>query len=224
MVRALAAVAAEPQGSRAERLCAAAERHLGSSGVGLSLAVGDEQLATVATTDGARAGEALQTNLGDGPSYTCNRSGWPVLVPDIRRDDTWPAFGGAATALGLRSIFAFPVRRGAIRLGALTIYRELQADLTADHHADALIYARLAHDLMVSLQAERPGDQLDQLILDGTAETVEIHQAAGVVSVQLGIDVGTALAVLRARAFATDQSLRDLANDIVARRVHLNEG
>lgn len=224
MARALAAVAAEPQGTLADRLCVAAARQLAASGVGLSLAIGDEQLAPVAATDGARAGEVLQTDLGDGPSYASNRSGWPVLVPDIGRDDTWPAFGSAATALGLRSIFAFPVRRGATRLGALTVYRHAQAEFTADHHADSLIYARLAHDLLVSLQADGPGDQLDQLIFDGTAETGEIHQAAGVVSVQLGIDVGAALAVLRARAFANDQSLRDLASDIVARRVRLDDG
>ena len=223
IVRVVAAIATEPQGSLADRLCSAAQQQLATSGVGLSLAVSDDLLESVALTKGARDGEALQAELGEGPSYTSSRSGWPVLVPDVRHDDTWPAFGGAATALGLRSVFAFPMRRGAVRIGALTLYRDVQAEFTDDQHADALIYARLAHDLMMSLQAGRPVDHLDQLILDGTANTVEIHQAAGVVSVQLGVTVGAALAVLRARAFATDQSLRDLANDIVARRVRMDD-
>lgn len=42
------------------------------------------------------------------------------------------------------------------------------------------------------------------------------------VSVQLRIDVGTAMAVLRARAFANGESLRDVASDIVARRVRMD--
>jgi hypothetical protein len=66
-------------------------------------------------------------------------------------------------------------------------------------------------------------DQLDQLILDGTSDSIEIHQAAGVVSVQLQTDVGTALAIIRARAFANGQSLRELAGDIVTRRVRLDD-
>ena len=223
IVGVMAAIASEPHGSLADRLCAAAQQQLAASGVGVSLTVSDDLLEPFAGTDGARDGEALQAKLGEGPSYTSSRNGWPVLVPDVRQDDTWPAFAGEASALGLHSVFAFPLRRGAVRLGALTLYRDVPAAFTDHQHSDALIYARLAHDLLLSLQAGRPADQLDQLILDGTADSVEIHQAAGVVSVQLGIDVGAALAVLRARAFATGQSLRDLSGDIVTRRVRADD-
>lgn len=223
VARVLAAVATEPDGSLPERLCAAAQRQLVTSGVGISLAGTDGLLESVARTPGAHDGDALQAELGEGPSYTASRSGSPVLVLDVRHDDTWPALANAAGALDISSIFAFPLRRGAVRTGALTLYREHEAEFTDDNHADALIYARLAHNLVMSLQAGRPLDELDQLVLDGTAETVEIHQAAGVVSVQLGIDVGSALAVLRARAFASEQRLRDLAHDVVTRRVRFGD-
>ena len=223
IVRVLAAITAEPLGSLSDRLCSAAQRQLAASGVGLSLAVSDALLEPVVATKGALDGEALQAELGDGPSYTSWRSGEPVLVPDVRLDQTWPTFAHAATALGLCSVFAFPLRRAAVRSGALTLYRDAEAAFTDDHHADALIYARLGHDLLVSMQTDRPADELDQLIIDGTADTAEIHQAAGVVSVQLGIDVSSALAVLRARAFADDQSLRDLASDVVTRRVRFDD-
>jgi hypothetical protein len=224
LVRVLAAIATQPsQGSLADRMCASAQQQLAASGVGVSLTVNDDLLEPVAGTHGARDGEALQAELGEGPSYTSSRSGWPVLVPDLHQDGTWPAFSAAATALGLCSVYAFPLRRGAVRVGAFTLYRDAQEDLTDNHHADALVYARLVHDLMMSLQAGRPVDQLDELIVDGTADGMEVHQAAGVVSVQLGVDVGTARAVLRARAFSTGQSLRDLAGDIVARRIRLDD-
>ena len=222
MVGVIAAIATEPHGSLARRVCAAAELQLGCSGVGLSLSVSDELLECVAGTAGAHDGEALQQELGEGPSYSSSRFGWPVLVPDLQQDSTWPAFSAAASKLGLCSVFAFPLRRGAVRIGALTLYRDTPGALSDDQHADALVYARLAHDLMLSLQTGRPVDQLDQLIVDGTADRLEVHQAAGMVAVQLGTDVGMALALLRARSFATDQSLRSLASDIVTRKVRLD--
>ncbi|MFU8840997.1 MAG: GAF domain-containing protein [Nitriliruptoraceae bacterium] len=224
VVRVLAAIAAQPSNrSLTDRMCAAAQQQLATSGVGVSLTVDDDLLEPVAGTEGARGGETLQAELGEGPSYTSSRSGWPVLVPDLQQDGSWPAFSAAATALGLSSVYAFPLRRGAVRIGAFTLYRDVQAYLTDEQHANALVYARLTHDLMMSLQSGRPVGQLDQLILDGTADGIEVHQAAGVVSVQLSVDVGAALAVLRARAFSTGQSLRDLAGDVVARRVRLDD-
>ena len=224
IVRVLAAIAEQPTGSLAERLCAAAEQQLAGSGVGLSVTVRDDLLDPVAATTGARSGEALQAELGDGPSYTCSRTGVPVLVPDVHHDGTWPTFGDQAAALGVLSVFAFPLRRGAMRLGALTLYRGSRSELTVHHHADALIYARVGCDLLLSLQADQPVQQpSDQPILEGATDTVEIHQAAGAVSVQLGIDVGSALAVLRARAFASGQPLHDLAKDVVTRRVRMDE-
>jgi hypothetical protein len=46
-----------------------------------------------------------------------------------------------------------------------------------------------------------------------------IHQAAGMVSVQLGVDVDAALVELKARAVLEDRPLEDLARDVVARRL-----
>jgi hypothetical protein len=48
-----------------------------------------------------------------------------------------------------------------------------------------------------------------------------VHQAAGMVSVQLGISVAEALVRLRAHAFRHDRLLGDVANEVVARRLRL---
>ncbi|MBV8992163.1 MAG: ANTAR domain-containing protein, partial [Pseudonocardiales bacterium] len=50
----------------------------------------------------------------------------------------------------------------------------------------------------------------------------EVHQATGMISVQLGISVGEAFARLRARAFADDRLLSELATDVVARRIRFD--
>jgi AmiR/NasT family two-component response regulator len=48
-----------------------------------------------------------------------------------------------------------------------------------------------------------------------------VHQASGVLSVQLDIGVGEALVRLRAYAFAHDRPLTDVAQDVVAHRLRL---
>ena len=51
----------------------------------------------------------------------------------------------------------------------------------------------------------------------------EIHQAAGMVVAQLGISAADALARLRAHAFAKQRLLRDVAHDVVARRLRFTK-
>ncbi|WP_052664658.1 GAF and ANTAR domain-containing protein [Nitriliruptor alkaliphilus] len=218
--RLVGAIAAQPDGSLADRLCSAAMVGLDAEGVGLSMIVDDALLQSVSATDGARGFEELQAGLGEGPAYTAQRHGWPVLVEDLGCDDTWPAFGPAAAEVGLGSVFAFPLQRGAIRLGALTLYRRTTGAIRDEHHADALVFARFALDLLLAVQSGRPAYDLDQLF-DGVDDAAEIHQATGIVSVQLGIAVGAALAVLRAHAYADGRPLRETAADVVAHRLRL---
>jgi hypothetical protein len=209
VVRALEAVASQPDGPLPDRICAGAAGLLDAPGVGISLAADDQ------------------------PSYTTHLSGWPVLVDDLARDATWPAFGPAATEQGFGSIFAFPLRSGSIRSGALTLYRGWSGDLSDDQFADALVFARLALDLVLHLQAGstydgvdgvgRPG-LLDGLLTTRMPSTLEVHQAAGIVSVQLGSTVGEALAVLRARAYTAGRPLHAVAADVVARRLRFSQG
>ena len=222
IARVLEAVAAQADGSVPERLCAAAAQSTESFGAGLTLDAGNGLLQTVATTTGGQDGERLQSDLGEGPAYTAHRIGTPVLVPDLTLDASWPAFGPAAVECGLGAIFAFPLRRGSVRLGALALYREAAGELGDEHHADALVYARFALDLFLALQSENPPEELDQLFDVGSSSTTEIHQASGIVSVQLGITVGSALAVLRAHAYAEGRSLRGVALDVVARRLRID--
>jgi hypothetical protein len=226
ILRVVEAFAAQPPGPPEMRLCSAAAKLLDAAGVGVSLAAGDDLLEsglqTVCATDGGQHGEALQFDLGEGPSYTAHRTGWPVQVPDLERDGMWPAFSEAAAGLGLRAVFAFPLRSGSVGVGALTLYQHVAGELTSEQYADALVVARFALNLLSSLQAGRPPDELDQVFTDTLASSVEVHQASGVVSVQLGISVGAALAVLRAHAFAQGVRLTEVATQVVEHRLQLS--
>ncbi len=225
VLRVAEAFAAQPPAAPEVRLCGAAAKLLDAAGVGLSLgatgALADSGLHAVSATDGARDGETLQFDLGEGPSYTAHRTGWPVQVADLELVDTWPAFAEAAARAGLRGVFAFPLRSGSVGLGALTAYQHVAGELTSEQYADALVLARFALNLLTSMQADRPPEELDQVFIDSLATSVEVHQASGVVSVQLGIPVAAALAVMRAHAYADGVSLTEIATRIIEHRLQL---
>jgi hypothetical protein len=54
----------------------------------------------------------------------------------------------------------------------------------------------------------------------GAADAV-VHQATGMLLVQLGVDAQTALLRLRAHAYAEGRPLREVAADVVERRLRL---
>jgi len=118
-------------------------------------------------------------------------------------------------------VFGFPMHVGAVRLGALNLYRDEPGALTDDQHADALVMAELAAHEVLAMQADAPSGALAIELEDGGNFRFVVHQASGMVSVQLGVSVGEALVRLRAYAFSHDEPLTDVATDIVARRLRL---
>jgi hypothetical protein len=51
---------------------------------------------------------------------------------------------------------------------------------------------------------------------------LQVHQATGMVQVQLGVTTDEAFLMLRARAFASGRSLADVSTDVVARRLRFS--
>lgn len=74
---------------------------------------------------------------------------------------------------------------------------------------------------ILGIQAGALDGALPGGLSDGEVELPEVHQASGIVSVQLAVGVGEALARLRARAFADGTTVGLVATEIVARRLHL---
>ena len=69
--------------------------------------------------------------------------------------------------------------------------------------------------------ARNPSEVLSIDLIDDTAHRAEVHQATGIVAVQLGVDVAEALVRVRAYAYAHDRQVAAVAGDIVARRLQL---
>jgi GAF domain len=203
-----------------KRLCEVCADVTGMSGAGIMLMSGDVPRGSVCTTDNVSARiEELQYMLGEGPCVDAYHQDRPVLEPDLACSSTprWPAFTGPAIEVGVRAVFGFPLRVGGARLGALNLYRDQPGSLTVDRHADALVVADVAAQAVLVLQANAPPGKLAAELEVGADFHYVVHQAAGMIAVQLDFGVGQALVRLRAYAFGHDRPLAEVAEDVVAR-------
>ncbi|MFJ6696540.1 ANTAR domain-containing protein [Streptomyces sp. NPDC091272] len=168
----------------------------------------------------------LQFTLGEGPSYVATRDGALCLVTDVRRSPgpCWPAFVPGALELGVQSVFAFPLRLGALRIGSLTGHRR-EARGMVEESVDAALQICDALTMFVLSSLRTPGREMVPTPVRGERpgglHRAVVHQATGVLTVTLGVDLTTALDRLRAYAFAQDRPIVSVARDIVARRLRL---
>jgi hypothetical protein len=208
-----------------KKLCDVCVEVTEMTGAGIMLMSGDVPRGSVCSTDEVSALiEDLQYGLGEGPCVDAYNQDRPVLEPDLARpsEDRWPAFAGPALEAGARAVFGFPLQVGAVRLGALNLYRAHPGPLSDDQHADALVMAEVAAQAVLLMQANAPpGEIAAELEADADFRYV-VHQASGMVAAQLGVSVGVALIRLRAYAFGNDRRLADVAEDVVARRLRFD--
>jgi AmiR/NasT family two-component response regulator len=101
------------------------------------------------------------------------------------------------------------------------LYRHRPGPLADDERALGLVVADVATQIVLAVQAGAPPDTVHALLAGEPAHWAEVHQATGMVSVQLGVSMDEAFVRLRAHAFADGRSLRDVARDVVSRRLTL---
>jgi len=179
---------------------------------------------SLCTSDGvSQVIEELQYTLGEGPCVDAYQLDAVVAEPDLADPVTrrWLVFSPAALAAGAQAVFGFPLRVGAVRLGALNLYRDRPGPLSGDQHADALVVADVAARWVLETQAGAPPDTVAEELEASADFHFVVHNAAGMVSVQEQISVTEALIRLRAFAFSHDRLLAEVAGDVVARRVRL---
>ena len=179
----------------------------------------------MATDDVAARIEDLQFTLGEGPCVDVSRSGTPLLIADLADPgrgpvERWPVFLEGARAAGVGALFALPVRVGVVELGVIDLYRRRPGDL---EDAQLQVALRAADDVGVALlgPAEPDADFQDEES-SRASYRLEVHGAAGMMAVQLGVSIAEALTRLRATAYAQDRSINDVAADVVQRRLRFS--
>jgi len=229
VTKALLAIARDTMDDRvlAMRICRACVDGLDVDGAAISLLTAAAARQTLAATDAtAELLEDLQFTLNEGACMEAARTGNPVLVGDLRHSgevERWPMFAAAVMERSaVRAVFALPLQWGAVNLGVLDLYRLQPGALDDAQLRDAFAAADAAALMMLGLRTDPDqggGGWLDHAV----AHRAEIHQAAGMVSVQLDVTTDEALARMRAHAFVHDRLLIDVARDVVARRLMFTE-
>jgi len=170
---------------------------------------------------GARIDE-IQIDLGEGPSWEALRTRLPVTASDLQVDGgaLWPGTWAALRELDVGALFAFPLFVSTLGIGSIALY-----SLTARELSDADIerMSRLAAIVSGTL-LRRALNRLDRPNDDGEDEPYsrrEVHQATGMVAARNRIGVDDALLILRGHAYAGGRSVRDVAADVIARRLDL---
>jgi GAF domain-containing protein/ANTAR domain-containing protein len=205
--------------SAAVRICDELPELLTVTGAAISVIDDDGTRGTVCASDSVMAEvEELQFVTGTGPCVDAYTTAQPVLIPDLVPvgHSRWPEFAEPAIRSGVRAIFAFPLGIGAIRLGALDLYRSTPGALTKPHLADALLCADGATAALIHMHDEAPAGTVDGEWWDPSSFFhVEVHQATGMVMAQLDITAGEALLRLRSAAFGLGRPVSELAHAIV---------
>jgi GAF domain-containing protein len=206
---------------RVDRLCVTCVRdaHVDGGAVALMSANGVRDL-LCATDPVAEQLERLQIELGEGPAVAAGGTLAPILVEELAHDGDktetrWPFFTARAHDLGVRSLFAFPIRVNDVSVGTLALHRRTPGPLGTSDLGYALTTVEQIGEVFLDPSSESSLDEMP---------SAQVHQAAGMVMIQLNVAIGEALALLRATAFAENIALTKLAGDVVNRRRRLEEG
>lgn len=209
------------------RLCEVLVRVLPASHAGISLWGPDGVSGGIAAHVGAdsRELEELQFTLGEGPCIEACSTRRVVLEPDLlgRGTSRWAGYAPAASERGVRAVFAFPLGIGSACLGSLDVYRTRAGPLSPEALQQGFWFAEIALQMVLDGQDEAGPQHLATGLEDALAYRLEVYQAQGMVMVDLGVSLAEAMVRLRAHAFAVDLTVNEVAKDIVAGRIRLDQ-
>jgi hypothetical protein len=134
----------------------------------------------------------------------------------------WPVFSPRAVEAGVAAVFAMPLQVGATHLGAMNYYRTSPGSLTHQQITDVLAISDLVAHTLIALQADAPAGALAPALADVPFRAY-VHQATGMISAQLDIDMAEALVRLRAFAYTQDRSIDEVAGQVVVRTLRFDD-
>jgi hypothetical protein len=215
---------------RLARACAAV---LPVAGAGLSaLAHPGLRLPIGSSDDVAAYAERLQFTYGEGPCLFAYASGRPQLIIESDLQRAWPELHRELRSVTpFRSVVALPLYEPATRtrIGALDLYLSTPSTLEPEQLTDALLVADRMGQILsgTGLYNAAAQQQIAFRVRQGhpdpLARRIQVWKAMGLLNLHLLVTAPDALALLRARAYATDQLVDDVAHDIVTQRIALEE-
>jgi GAF domain-containing protein len=194
---------------------------LDAAQAGIMLAAPDGQLAVVASTsEGGRLVEIMQLSSGNGPCIASFLSGDVVEVGDVDLEkERWPEFADEALSQGFHSVHAIPLTLRGDVIGTLNLFRVGRGELS---EIDAVAARGLADVATIGILHERTlreNQTAKEQLQHALDSRVVIEQAKGVIAQTHGVDMDSAFKSLRDYSRSNNLNLRDVAQQVVARKV-----
>ena len=164
--------------------------------------------------------DELQFDLGEGPCWDAVHHRRPILEMDMpgQGRQTWPALSAALVDDGVHGVFAFPLLLGSIGVGAIDLYTVTRRALNGDDVIRLQELAAAISRLVLGHAIARSGAPMESEEENPHSRRI-VHQATGAVIAQLGVSAADALLVLQGRAYAEGRPVREVALDVMARRI-----
>lgn len=199
-------------------VCVHVGADLDVTGVAINLMSRDGSDGVIAATDeDVRAVGELQFTTGEGPCHDAFAMRRPVLTPDLHHPSAsrWPGYVSAAMERDVAAVFAFPLHIGAVAFGVMDVYAHRPGPLSREQVATALTFAEIATEILLDGGLTTVEGDLAPAVSTALDRRGPVHQAQGMVMVDLAVDVTEALVLMRAHAFAHDIALITLAQKII---------
>ncbi|MFI0168553.1 GAF domain-containing protein [Streptomyces sp. NPDC017095] len=204
------------------RVCAAVRDGLEVDGATVSLLTDTPSRQLLAASDDAALClEEIQFTVLEGPCINAARTGEPVAVDDLAGEPTpWPLFGATMGEKlpQVRSVYALPLFFGDYVLGSIDLLglrpRALDEEglERASHVADAVTAALLPVREVIITGSRPPAWDPEPVV---RAHWFDTARAVVALAARRQSSHGDALAVMRAEAFRTGQTLADITADIL---------
>ncbi|MFF1692782.1 ANTAR domain-containing protein [Streptomyces sp. NPDC058257] len=170
------------------------------------------QLSVAASDQPSRGAQDLEYVLTAGPGRDAVHARLAVYASGPVLETRWPGYGSGIAALGLTSVAALPLKVSSGCIGVLTVFDPPSALARSGKFSE--VAAALADGVLIGPDAD-PG------LYGGSDLRAPVHQAAGVLSEQTGGSVNDALALIKARAFASGVPLESVAQRVISGELKL---
>lgn len=169
-----------------------------------------------ASTHQAQVLELVQVASGQGPCLAAMSTGELVHVEDLEQvEEQWPAWTAGARAIGVQRAYGIPLHVGDRTIGALNLFRRLDAPLATTDLDLARALADLATVGIVHQRALGEAESVTSQLRHALDSRVVIEQAKGRLAERLGVGVEEAFALLRQHARSTSTALSEVARAVV---------
>lgn len=167
---------------------------------------------TLAASDTvARSIDDAQIATGEGPCLTAARDGAVTQVPDLTRENRWPAFRErAASTTPLSALLSFQVESGPPSPAALNLYSAHRDAFDQDAVTTAALFATHTQVALMHLHAVDQSTNLRQALTTSRL----IGEAVGVLMATRKVTSDQAFELLRYSSQNLNRKLRDVAVDV----------